>query len=517
MPPEALDDFEGRKDDAVTLEATEPGTVQARWDDGGVPQVRDYAAPDPQKLPPFPEEPRKLFPVDAAIRKALDDAAQTAAKEEVRFAVQKRQLRGGTGDIVATDGKQLLIQGNHALPWKEDVLVPATAVFACRELPPDGPVAIGKIDTHVCVRVGLWTFYLAIDKDARFPDVKAVIPAANGSATTCRLSPEDAEFLLKTLPRLPGRDDDNEPLTVDLNGHVVVRAKADGQHRPTEVVLARSEVVGPAARFVSNRQYLARTVALSFTEFRVTKPDVPVVCADKFKTFVWMPLGKDGALPPSDDALRITSASDEPATQPPKKERRRDDVSKTQSKGHTNGHAPPRERNGDGHTANGNGTGLGGLIAETQALKEVLHDSYRRSARLVAALKRQRKQSKLMASTLHSLRQLQQLHPIDGWSDAPRWAGSRTSLGSLLDAATRDIRPSLRREEAPDEGETKAEPGLLQRLPDPCRPGRPGGPVLAAVLPGADPAAGLEPVPPGNQAEPAPPPPGQEVKTPERR
>ncbi len=414
LPAEALDDFEGRKDDAVTLVTTEPGTVQARWDDSGVPQVREYAAPDPQKLPPFPKEPRKLFPVDAAILKALDDAAQTAAKEGVRFAVQKLQLRGGTGDIVATDGKQLLIQGNYALPWKDDVLVPATAIFACRELPPDGPVAIGKMDKHVCVRVGPWTFFLTIDKDARFPDARAVIPAANGSATTCWLTPEDAVFLLKALPRLPGRDDDNAPLTLDLNGHIAVRAKADGQSRPTEVVLSRSEVVGTAARFVSNRLYLTRAVALGFTEFRVTKPDVPVVCGEKYRTYLWMPLGKDGALPPSDDALHITSAGDEPATQPPKKERRRDDVSKTQTNGHTNGHAPPRERDGDGHTANGNGTGLGGLIAEAQALKEVLHDSYRRSARLVAALKKQRRQSKLMASTLHSLRQLQQLHPIDG-------------------------------------------------------------------------------------------------------
>ena len=56
-----------------------------------------------------------------------------------------------------------------------------------------------------------------------------------------------------------------------------------------------------------------------------------------------------------------------------------------------------------------NGTGLGALIAEAQALKEALHDAYGRSARLVAALKRQRKQSRLMASTLASLRQLQQV------------------------------------------------------------------------------------------------------------
>lgn len=327
--------------------------------------------------------------------------------------MQKIQLRGGTGDIVATDGKQLLIQSGFALPWKEDVLVPAMSVFACRELPQDGPVTLGKTDKHVCVRVGPWTFFLAIDTDARFPDAKAVIPAATASSTTCRLAAEDAAFLEKTLPRLPGRDDDHAPLTLDLNGHVAVRARGEGQSRPTEVVLSRSQVSGPPMRFVTDRQYLARAVALGFTEFRVAKPEVPVVCADKFRTFVWVPLGKDGALPPSEDVLRITSAGDEPATQPPKKERRKEDMTKQPSaNGQGNGHPPQPSDRDIGHAANG--PGLGALIAEAQALKEVLHDACGRTSRLLVALKRHKKQSRLMASTLQSLRQLQQMHPIDG-------------------------------------------------------------------------------------------------------
>ena len=60
-----------------------------------------------------------------------------------------------------------------------------------------------------------------------------------------------------------------------------------------------------------------------------------------------------------------------------------------------------------------NGTGLGGLIEEAQALQEALRAAHGRAGRLLAALRRQRKQSRLMASTLASLRQLQQLHPLD--------------------------------------------------------------------------------------------------------
>jgi hypothetical protein len=411
LPGAALDDFEGGKDTAVTLENVGPGSVQARWDDAGVPQAREYAAPDVETLPPFPEEPGRKFPVDTALLKALDDAAHTAAREGVRFAVQKLQLRGGTGDVIATDGRQLLIQGGFALPWKEDVLVPATAAFAGRELPPDGPVALAKADKHVCVRAGPWTFYLAIDADSRFPDAKTVLPAAGASATTCRLAPEDAAFLRKALPRLPGREDEDAPLTVDLNGRVAVRAKAAGPGRPTELLLARSEVLGPAVRFVSDRQYLARALALGFTEFRVTKADVPVVCAEQYRTYLWMPLGKDGALPPSDEAVRITSAGDESATQTPKRERSEDSRTGPPANGQGNGRPPQGGGDDAGHATSGNGTGLGGLIAEAQALKEALQDGYGRTARLVAALKRHRKQSKLLQGTLSALQQLQRLGP----------------------------------------------------------------------------------------------------------
>lgn len=51
----------------------------------------------------------------------------------------------------------------------------------------------------------------------------------------------------------------------------------------------------------------------------------------------------------------------------------------------------------------------GGLMAEAKALQQALRDAYGRASRLVVALQRQRKHSKLLATTLTSLRQLQHL------------------------------------------------------------------------------------------------------------
>jgi hypothetical protein len=49
------------------------------------------------------------------------------------------------------------------------------------------------------------------------------------------------------------------------------------------------------------------------------------------------------------------------------------------------------------------------LIAEAEALKALLRDAYERVNRLLTALKRQRQQNKLLASTMSALRQHQQI------------------------------------------------------------------------------------------------------------
>lgn len=49
--------------------------------------------------------------------------------------------------MVATDGRQILIQGGFGLPWEGDLLVRATPLFASKGLPRDRPVRVGRTPT----------------------------------------------------------------------------------------------------------------------------------------------------------------------------------------------------------------------------------------------------------------------------------------------------------------------------------------------------------------------------------
>lgn len=414
VPLEALADFEGRDSNLVTLERSGASGVVARWPDGVVPKSRTYEVDGLDKLPAFPDLPTKMVRNDTALWQALGDAGQSVATDVTRYALDKIQLRGSHGAVVGTDGRQLLVQKGFEFPWKEDVLITPSPIFSGRDLSEGVPIAIGKTDTHVAVRADAWTIYLPIDKNSRFPQADQVVPALGAGASRCRLDPADAKFLAETLPRLPrDADDDTAPVTLDLNGQVWVRAQAPEKGGVTELALARSTASGPPVRCCVSGRLLARALALRLTDIGITRPDRPVVFHDDRRQLVIMPLDQKAALPPSDNALSIASV-DGPSTvstATPTPERNIDMKNPLVSNfpnGNGNGISASQ------HSANGAagdkvpapGAGIGGLIAEAEALKTLLHDAYGRSHQLLVAVKRHRKQAQTVQATLASLRQL---------------------------------------------------------------------------------------------------------------
>jgi hypothetical protein len=199
-----------------------------------------------------------------------------------------------------------------------------------------------------------------------------------------------------------------EPITLDLSGKIALRARAEGQGKVTEVVLGRSEVVGPPVQLVSNRSYLARSLELGFLEFQVVGASRPVVCRLKDRIYAWMPLAEGKALPPGEDVLRITSQEENAPTTKPRQGRRKATSPTPQANGsEVQPTVPNPSPKASERPTNGNG--FGNLIEEAEGLKEALREVYQRTVRLVAVLKQQRKQSKLVASTLATLKQLQQM------------------------------------------------------------------------------------------------------------
>ena len=397
-PFDALADFKGRDNSCVQLRNENENVVVAEWTDGGVPQRRTYdtanfatdALPTPKKFENF---------ADTSILSALETASQCAAREETRYALATVQLRGDQGQIVATDGKQAVILGGFEFPWTENLLIAASPVFGMKDFAQAESVGVGKTDDHVVFSIGPWKLWFKI-QEGRFPRIEDAIPDPKAAKTKLYLDPEDARFLAGAISKLPGGKDVNAPVTVDLNGEVVVRAQAEGEDHATELVLSRSRIEGAEVRFGSDRQFVRRAAELGFTELHVTGDKKAVLCTDAARMFFWMPLSGESNEKPASHVTRIESATNEkpqPVSQPIPQPKR---STKTMPRTNTNGT--------NGSETNGNlvGDPTAELIEQAEKVKETLKEGIIKVNDLVTSLKQQKKQTKAVQSTLASLRQL---------------------------------------------------------------------------------------------------------------
>ena len=417
LPLSALDDFEGKKDDPVELTASDRKQVTAQWRDGNVPQVVSYDSVKPPDADKFPVLPTDFTTNSPGLLQALHEASEVAAVEGARYATGCLQLCPG-GTIHATDGRQGLIQTGFTFPWSEPLLVPRNKVFHSPEFPQDKPVSVARSGEWLVLGVDPWTILLRIDKDGRFPDLSRHVPDPATATSRCRLSADDVQFLADTLPRLPGQDEQNFPVTLDLNGHVAVRARSADQSKPTEVVLTNSACSGEPIRINTNRTYLKRAMRLGLQELCLFGKEAALLGQGDNRQLVWMPLEPGAAIEPADDMIRIESPRSQASvsTSPPPKpkiERKPQPMSETTTgtngKAASNGHANTTTAGGKSNRRRNNQQDIAGLIEQAIKLRTALHDRTHEAAELVKALKQHRRASRAIQHALTSISQVKSL------------------------------------------------------------------------------------------------------------
>ncbi|MES2789241.1 MAG: hypothetical protein V4719_06435 [Planctomycetota bacterium] len=412
LPYEALTACEGRQNDLVRFEQ-DGDLVTLHWSDAEIPQSAQFAVSEPS---PMPEAPDNLVSINRQFLAAMADACDTTETDSTRYALNCIRLRGTDGQIAATDGLQALVQSGYEFPWAEEVLVPASGAFTAKSLRDAQEVSIGKSPDWLFVRAGTWTFALKIEKDRRFPAIDSQMPHVMAGTTTMVLAEQDAEFLMRAASRLPNSDLGNAPITVDLNGAVVIRAMAAEQQSPTDLILRNSRRVGAELKVSSNRRFLQRAIQLGFREIHLRDVEDPAFCRDHRRNYLWALLGKDNVLQPDTTAIRIesptiscptrrTSAKPRPAQRVSSEttDATRDRISMTTPQSKLISPTTAESNRPDSET-------LASLIEEGESLRGTLREVLAQATGLVNGLKRQRRQSNLMWAALKSLRAV---HAID--------------------------------------------------------------------------------------------------------
>lgn len=295
----------GVKSDSVQLQV-EHDKIRAEWQDAGIPQSIEYPVVECEE---FPELPERLVSNASRLMVALGDACETATTDSARYALDHLQLRGSEGQVIGTDGRQLLIQDDFQFPWEGELLVPANRLLSSRELRRGKSVDVGSTAEWVTLRSGPWTIWLKINDKARFPNVIELVNKGPETVATLQVPDADAEFICSALKPKPFHQEDAGKVTLDLNGEVTVRAREGGQEQQRDYVLCRSERSGESLRINTSRDYFRRALQLGFREINLSGPDTPASCREGHRTYVWALLTQAEAVQPQSDAVRIESTS----------------------------------------------------------------------------------------------------------------------------------------------------------------------------------------------------------------
>lgn len=306
VPLGLLKSVGGHYSTPVSIERTTDQVV-ARWLDGPIPQQSQWQEPAAANVDEAWAAPTTWVEQNGQLMQALADATATTDSQTLRYALGCLQLRGEQGEIVATDGRQVLLQSGFVFGWEDTILVPGSRLFGYGELPRYSSIRIGRTESHVVLEFGPWRYWLAIEREGRFPRVDDVIPHPENATTRVSLERNDLRFLQDNLPRLPVSDSTHALITVDLNGSVALRTLSEDKSQVSELVLSNSARTGGEVRLVSDRRYLQRAAKLGLRDLCVYSPNAPVLCQDEQRKYVWALSTPEDAIKPTAGAIRVAS------------------------------------------------------------------------------------------------------------------------------------------------------------------------------------------------------------------
>lgn len=384
VPGSVLAEVEGSTDEGVKLDRHSKLRGVLHWHTGSKPRTLPVELILPGKQHTIPTPP-VFSAVPPQIFAALQECGRSAAKENGRLALSRIQLQGKHGRVVGTDGKVALLWSGFEFPFSESLLVPALPVFHAKPLVRVENTRVGRTSTHLVLAVGPWSIWLPIDSTSKYPDVAGVIP--KHPPTSAVIDKQDVVELLKALPTLPGNDDENRPVTLDVAASVRVRGRVPGSGETKEITLTRSRSTGPHQSVALDRRALARVLSLGCRRLQLT-PDKPFLANGDNITFVAAPLDPASIVPAS-TADRNTAPDEaiSSSQHTPTVER------SSSMKPEANGQHVAREDPSD-------------PLVVAEELRAALTEATTKATRLVAVLKAGRKEKKVLASLYAGLKQL---------------------------------------------------------------------------------------------------------------
>jgi len=268
-----------------------------------------------------------------ALKEALDCCEDPDASRYVLTGACLDTAEPQNHYVVGTDGRHLYAANSFCFDWKERVIIPnrkfllwptfindgtwSLAVQPGKELPPKTKDAKPeKEPSWAKITAPRWTFTTRLI-DGEFPSAwKQVIPESRGMETVLRLAEEPIKSMLEILPRLPGAESHNSPVTLLVDDkQLLVRGRNNDKSPWTTIPVPGASILGKPVEVCLNRTYLTKALRMGLSEIEINAEiGVPLVCRSTGKMMIIMPINTKAPPTPA-PADQTESAPPEPAAE----------------------------------------------------------------------------------------------------------------------------------------------------------------------------------------------------------
>lgn len=250
----------------------------------------------PMKVDEFPLTPRiqsDPIPLNTEFRRFLQEAMTCCCADSSRPAlggvcIDVSNPKGSY--IVATDGKHLYSANSFTLPLKQSLLIPANKFLAWKDFNLDGEWQLRADNRFVQFRSRRWRFVSRLIPH-KYPDWRAVVPAADSARTHLTLPQEQLESLTKLIQRLPNHDDRFHSLGLKWNGkELSLLSKSEPQDDWTEHLIPETHGRGPAQTVMFDRRLLLKAFSYGLNQISLIDECSPLRFSNQGKQLIVMPI-----------------------------------------------------------------------------------------------------------------------------------------------------------------------------------------------------------------------------------
>ena len=171
-----------------------------------------------------------------------------------------------------------------------------------------------------------WSF-ITKPIQGNYPNWRQVVPREGQNTTAVTLSEEAVSLMLDALPRLPGSDDNYQPVDLIVaNGQFSLSARAKGDPQASQVPVPGATVTGDDAQIRLNRSFVTKALRFGFTSFEITDELSPILFTAPGRKLVAMPIRLESSTSPkptpqpeAEAAAPATPSAEQPEETPTEK------------------------------------------------------------------------------------------------------------------------------------------------------------------------------------------------------